>query len=170
MIRRKRTYGYTGFASGTRMIALVVLAGGAGAATATPDYPFSGRWRIDTTSTTGDTKPTVFEVRDGRFKRGDNASITADGRPHPVADDLYVDEQTISIDSDHLVKEIDKIRGKLAYTVDYSVSADGNTLTWHVASYTSPDGNAIRSETVQRRVGPAKKARISSRERGSALA
>lgn len=139
------------------MITLVVLAGGAGAATATTDYPFSGRWRMDTTSITGDTKPTVFQVRDGRFKRDDNASITADGRPHPVADDGYVDEQTISIDSDHLVKEVDKIRGKLAYTVDYSVSPDGNTLTWHVANYTSPDGNAARSETVQRRVGPAKK-------------
>lgn len=157
MIRCNGTCGYTGFASRTGMVALVMLVGSAAGATATPEYPFSGRWRIDTTSMTGDTKPTVFEVRDGRFKRDDNASITADGRPHPVADDLYVDEQTISIESDHLVKEIDKIRGKLAYTVDYSVSADGNTLTWHVASYTSPDGNAARSETVQRRVGPAKK-------------
>lgn len=157
MIRPKRTYRDKGFAKGARLITLVLLAGGAGAATAAPDYPFSGRWRVDITSITGDTKPTVFQVRDGRFKRDDNASITADGRPHPVADDLYVDEQTISIDSDHLVKEVDRIRGKLAYTVDYSISPDRNTLTWHVASYTSPDGNPDRSETVQRRVGPPKK-------------
>jgi hypothetical protein len=157
MIGRTRTHLLTGLARSVQLITLVVLANSAGAATATPDYPFSGRWRIDTTSITGDAKPTVFDVRGGRFKRDDNASITADGRPHPVTDDLYVDEQTISIDSDYLVKEVDKIRGKLAYTVDYSVSPDGNTLTWHVASYTGPDGNAVRSETVQRRVGLPKK-------------
>ena len=157
MIGGTETYRCTGLIRSARMIALVVLAGGAGDATASPDYPFNGRWRIDTTSVTGDIKPTVFDVRDGRFKRDDNPSVTADGRPHPVTDDLYVDEQTISIESDHLVKEVDKIRGKLAYTVDYSISPDGNTLTWHVASYTSPDGNAARSETVQRRVGPAGK-------------
>lgn len=157
MTRRNRIYRYPYLTSRARLITLVVLAGGPGVATATPDYPFSGRWRMDTTSITGNTKPTVFYVRDGRFKRDDKARITADGRPHPVVDDGYVDEQTISIDSDHLVKEIDKIRGKLAYTVDYSVSPDGNTLTWHVTSYTSPDGNAARSETVQRRVGSATK-------------
>ncbi|MGY2737338.1 hypothetical protein [Sphingomonas sp. UYP23] len=156
MMRRRGICQYKVFASGAQLITLVVLAGCAGAAAANPDYPFSGRWREDTTSITGDTKPTVFKVRDGRFKRDDNPSITADGRPHPVADDVYVDEQTISIDSDHLVKEIDKIRGKLAYTVDYSVSPDGNSLTSHVASYTSPDGKAVRSVTVKRRVGSAK--------------
>lgn len=157
MIRCKRTYRYTGFASCVRVVTLVVLSLGAGAATATPDYPFSGRWRIDTTSITGNTKPTVFQVRDGRFKRDGNASIAADGRPHPVAGDGYVDEQLISIESDHLVKEVDKIRGKLAYTVDYSISPDGNTLTLDVASYTSPDGQAVRNVTVKRRVGPAEK-------------
>jgi hypothetical protein len=157
MICCKSTYRRTGFASGARMTVLVMLVGCAGAAIATPNYPFSGRWRIDTESVTGNTKPTVFRVRDGRFKRDDNASIIADGRPHPVADDLYVDEQTISIVSNHLIREVDRLRGILAYTVDYRVSPNGNILTWHVASYTSPDGNAARSETVQRRVGPAKK-------------
>lgn len=153
----KITYRQTGFAKGARMIALVMLLGCVGAATATPNYPFSGRWRIDTTSVTGNTKPTVFLVRDGRFKRDDNESIIADGRPHPVADDLYVDEQTISIVSNYVIREVDKIRGKLAYAVDYIVSPDGNILKSNVASYTSPDGNAARSETVQRRVGQAKK-------------
>ncbi len=157
MIGRTKLHRLAGLARGVRMIALVILAGGTTAATATPDHSFSGRWRIDTKSITGDAKPTVFEVSNGRFKRDDNASITADGRPHAVADDLYVDEQTISIDSDHRVKEVDKIRGKLAYTVDYIISPDDNTLTWHVASYTGPDGKAVRSETVQRRVGSPKK-------------
>lgn len=58
------------------------------------------------------------------------------------------------MDSDFLVKEIDKVHGKLAYTVDYVVAPDGNTLTWHVGNYTNPNGEAVMSKTVQRRVGP----------------
>ena len=156
-MRRRGICRYTVFASGARIITLVVLAAGAGAATAAPEYPFNGRWRMDTASIKGDNRPTTFQLRDGRLKRDDNASVTADGHLHPVASDGYVDEQSIAVKSDHLVEEIDKIRGKLAYIVDYSISPDGNTLTSHVASYTSPDGKAVRSETVQRRVGSAKK-------------
>jgi hypothetical protein len=144
-----------GCAGSAFAIALVIMSAGVDAATS--DYPFTGRWRIDTTSFSGSTKPTVFHVRNGRFKRDDNATVTADGHPHPVAGDGYVDEQTISIESDHLVKEVDKIRGKLAYTVDYSISPDGNTLTWHLASYTSPSGQPVLGETVQQRVGAASK-------------
>jgi len=157
MIGCERTDLYTGFARAARVISIVALSVGAGAASATPDYPFNGRWRMDTASITGDIKPTIFQVRDGRFKRDDNPSVTADGHPHPVASDGYVDEQSIAVVSDHLVKEVDKIRGKLAYTIDYSISPDGDTLTWHVASFTSPDGKAVRSETEQCRVGPVKK-------------
>lgn len=159
MIRCKGSDGAANFACGARVITLVALSigAGAGAATPTPDCPFSGRWRMDTASVTGATKPTVFQVHDGRFKRDDGDSVTADGHPQPIAGDDYVDEQTIWVESDHRVKEVDKVRGKLAYTVDYSLSPDGNTLTWHVASYTSPDGKAVRNVTVQRRVGLIKK-------------
>ena len=147
--------GFMSLAVAVTVLPIGALSVYAGAPTTISDYPFSGRWRMDTTSITGDTKPTIFQVRDGLFKRDNNASVAADGRPHPVVGDGYVDEESIAVESDHLVKEVDKIRGKLAYTVDYSISPDGNTLTWHVASFTSPDGKAVQSETVQRRVGPA---------------
>lgn len=157
MIRCERTVRAAGSAKAARVVSFIVLSVGTGAAIAAPASPFNGRWRMDTASITVDTKPTVFQVRDGRFKRDDDASITADGHFHLVVGDDYVDEQSITIESGHVVKEVDKIRGKLAYTVDYSISPDGNTLTPHVVSYTSPDGKAVRSETVQRRVGLAKK-------------
>lgn len=157
MIRPKRTYRYTLFAKGARLITLVLLAGGSGAAIATPDYPFSGRWRIDTTSIKENAKPTLFRVGNGKFKRDDNQLLAADGHPHSIAGDGYVDETTISIESDHVVKEIDSIRGKIAYTVEYVVSDDENTLTWHVASFTSPDGQPVRNKTIMRRIGVAVK-------------
>lgn len=156
-MRCKRTDRHPELARVAWVTTLVVLSVGAGAATAPREYPFSGRWRMDTTSMTGDTKPAIFQLRNGRFKRDENASIAADGRLHPVAGGGYVDEQSISVESDHLVREVDKISGKLAYTVDYSISLDGNILTMHVASYTSPDGKAVRNQTVKRRIGPVKK-------------
>ena len=129
----------------------------AAAPAATPEYPFDGRWRMDTTSLKGNIKPTTFQLIDGGFKRDDNDIVTADGQFHHVSGSGYVDEQSISVKSDHVVKEVDKVRSKMAYTVEYVVSPDGNTLTWHVASYTSPSGKAVTSETVQRRIGPATK-------------
>ncbi|WP_242184618.1 hypothetical protein [Sphingomonas sp. CARO-RG-8B-R24-01] len=163
MIRPKENCRIARVACGARIIALAVLSIGVVASAETTDEAFTGRWRIDTASITGDIKPTVFRVRDGVFRRDDNRAVKADGRLHPVSSDGYVDEQSISIESDHVIKEIDKVRGKLAYTVDYVLSPDGDTLTWHVASYTGPDGQVVRGETVQRRIGsPSKGAHLIS--------
>lgn len=153
MIRAAQRYRSRKIARSACLIALAILSIGAGASNTGLDAAFTGRWRIDTASITGTVKPTVFQVGAGAFKRDDNTPVKADGQPHRIPSDGYVDEQSITIVGDHVVKEIDKIRGKLAYTVDYVVSPDGNTLTWHVASYTGPDGQPVKADTVQRRVG-----------------
>lgn len=153
MIRAGQRYRNHQVVRAAGVIALALLSVGAGAPDTSLDAAFTGRWRIDTASITGNVKPTVFRVGSGVFKRDDNTPVNADGQPHRIPSDGYVDEQSITIESDHFVKEVDKIRGKLAYTVDYVVSPDGNTLTWHVASYTGPDGQPVRGDTVQRRVG-----------------
>ena len=133
-------------------IAFVALALSAAAPPAR-EHQFTGRWRMDTTSIKGNVKPTVFRLAAGGFEKDDNGIISTDGALHKVPSDGYVDETSISVESDHIVKEIDKIHGKLAYTVDYIVSPDGSTLTWHVSSFTNPNGQAVKSETVQHRVG-----------------
>ena len=156
MIYRKLRHLFKRSSGGARLIALAALSVGAAAAAPDPDTLFSGRWRIDTTTITGMTKPTLFRVRDGHFSRDRDPGVLANGQFHPVSSDGYVDEQSITIENDHLVKEIDKIRGKVVYTVDYEISPDGNTLTWRIANYTSPDGKAALGETVQRRIGPVK--------------
>lgn len=137
------------------LIALVIGSLCAPSLASASDQSFSGRWRIDTKSVTGDVKPTVFRVVAGQFKRDGIQAVKADGTPTSITGDGYVDEITISIKSDHVIEEVDKIRGKLAYTVGYVVSPDGNTLTSHIASYTSPSGEAVEAETVMRRIGAA---------------
>jgi hypothetical protein len=162
MIRLKDAYGTIRLGVAAPLIALVAVpvyaAGGAA-----QDYPFTGRWRMDTTSLRGSVKPSIFQLIGGRFRRDDNTPVEADGLFHPVSGSRYVDEQSITVESDQVVKEVDRVHGKLAYTVEYNVSSDGNTLTWTVGNYTNPDGQAVMSVTVQRRVGlPMKGAHLIS--------
>lgn len=139
------------------------VAAGNGATAAIAKHPFNGRWRMDTTSLKGNIKPTIFQLADGGFRKDGEQIVRADGRLHPVTGSGYVDQTSISIESDHVVKEVDRVHGKLAYTVEYIVSPDRNTLTWHVASFTNPNGKAVTSETIQRRVGlPVKGAHLIS--------
>jgi len=109
---------------------------------------------MDTTSVKGNLKPTIIRLSGGVFKKDDDDAVKADGQLHPVSGGGYVDEQSISVASDHVVNEVDRVNGKLAYTVEYRISPDGNILTWDVGSYTNPNGVAVKSVTVQHRVGP----------------
>ena len=131
-------------------LALMLLPLGAAAEA---DHPFTGRWRMDTASLKGGMKPSTFRLADGVFSRDGGQPVKADGRFHMVSGSDYVDEKSISIVSDRVVLEVDKVRGRLAYTVEYSISSDGRTLTWNVANFTNPNGKAVKSVTMQRRVG-----------------
>jgi hypothetical protein len=141
------------FGMSVRTLALTFVMVCSNVAAAVPEPPFSGRWRMDTTSLKGNSKPSIFQVSDGTFRKDDNDTVKTDGKFHPVSGGGYVDEQSISIKNDRVIYEVDRIRGILAYTVEYKVSQDGNTLTWIVKNYTNPDGAAVESITVQRRVG-----------------
>jgi hypothetical protein len=112
---------------------------------------------MDTTSLKGAIKPTIIQLKNGKFRKDGAPAVVSDGRFHRVKSDGYVDEVSITVNSDRIVREVDRIRGKLAYKVEYVVSSDGTILTWNVASYTNPNGQAVRSVTVQRRVGSPSK-------------
>lgn len=137
-----------------RLGVLTVLIG-AGVSADTPEYYFNGRWRIDTTNVESDIKPTNIRLAAGRFSKDSDDIVAADGRFYRVSGGGYIDETSITIQNDYFVREVDKVHGKIVYIVDYTVSQDGNTLTWHVSSYTSPSGQVVKSKTVQRRLGQA---------------
>jgi len=157
----KRTH--TLLSKGAILNAFLAIFVSTSGAAATSERSFNGRWRIDTASLKGNVPPTTFVLTGGKFKRDGNEAVEADGQLHRVSGSGYVDEQSISVENDHVIKEVDKVRAKLAYTVEYVVSSDENTLTWHVASFTSPSGQAVTSETVMRRIGsPTKGAHLIS--------
>lgn len=123
------------------------------ASSAQPNEGFAGRWRADTTSLSK-VKPTVLLLTGGTFQEDKDHPIAADGLFHAVTDQGgYIDETSILVVSDRLVKQVDKAHGRIVYTVDYALSADGRQLTSHVTSFTNPTGQPSESETVERRVG-----------------
>lgn len=132
--------------------ALFVVSTPSGVFANRPDYPFSGRWRLDTSSFKKPPKPTIIQLSSEGLNRDNNGPVKADGKFHKISDP-YADEQSISVENAYVVKEIDRIRSKLAYTVEYVVSRDGKTLIWNVGNYTNPNGQAVKSRTVYRRVG-----------------
>ncbi|GAA3720281.1 hypothetical protein GCM10022268_30700 [Sphingomonas cynarae] len=119
---------------------------------------FDGRWRPDGSSMQTNAKPTVLILRDGLFRKGEEAEadvIPADGRLHPVHDNEYIDQVSITVIGDRSVREIDMLRGKVVYSVEYTVSPDGKTASWQVANQANPNGSVARSETRQRRIQPS---------------
>jgi hypothetical protein len=114
---------------------------------------FSGRWRVDTRSFKDNIRPTSLRLGSDGFKKDDDEPVIADGQFHKIRGDGYVDQQSISIENNLLIKEVDKLHNRVVYMVDYVISSDGNTLTTRVVSFTSPNGQSVRGQTVYRRKG-----------------
>ena len=117
---------------------------------------FDGRWRPDTSTMQNNAKPTAVLFENGIFNKDSERAedgVKADGKFHSISGDGYVDEIAIDVIDDHTIREIDKVHGKIVYTVKYIVSQDSNFLTWEVTSFANPDGKPVRSELRQRRVG-----------------
>jgi hypothetical protein len=116
---------------------------------------FNGIWLMDIPSTEG-AAPESFSLDRGIFSRGDGASklsVKADGRFHLVPSDGYVDAIAVTRSGSRKVRELDRYKGKLAYSVAYVVSADGSILVRKVVEYSKPDGRPIPTTITYRRIG-----------------
>lgn len=116
---------------------------------------FNGTWLMDIPSSEG-AAPESFSFDRNIFSRGDGASklsVKADGRFHSIPGDGYVDAVAVTMLGSHKVRELDRYQGKLAYSVVYVVSANGDTLTRKVIDYSKPDGRPIPTTNTYRRIG-----------------
>lgn len=121
--------------------------------------PFNGIWLADIPSNK-DAKPERFSLRRGLFSRGDAKSgltVKADGGFHPVSSDGYVDAVAFTVPGPNKGRELDRFKGKLVYSVAYTVSADGSTMTRKVVDFSKPDHKPIPTTITQRRIGRPKR-------------
>ena len=123
--------------------------------------PFNGSWLIDVPSAIKDAEQESFAIKNGIFSRGEGTSnliVKADGRFHPISSDDYVDAVAVTIVSPSKVRELDRFKGKLVYSVVYTVSPDGNTMTRKVVDFSNPDHRPVPTTVTHRRVGRPQRA------------
>lgn len=119
-----------------------------------PVSPFNGTWLMEIPSSKS-AEPESFSLSRGIFSRGDDKSkitIKADGNFHSIPDDGYVDAISVIILGPRELREQDRLKGKLVYSVTYRVSVDGKTLTRKVVDFSKPNKRPIPTVITDRRI------------------
>lgn len=119
--------------------------------------PFNGAWLMEIPRTEN-AEPESFLLNLGLFSRGDAKSkitIETDGHFHTIPSDGHVDAILVAIVSPREIRERDRLKGKLVYSVTYRVSVDGNTLTRAVVDFSKPDSRPISTVITDRRISQA---------------
>lgn len=115
--------------------------------------PFTGTWDMDLASISPP-PPVRFSLQNGLFSRDDwHRPVKADGIAHATPKDEYVDAIAVTVLGLRRVREIDYFKGKPAYSVVYTISADGGTLTRLVTDFTHPDHKPAATSLTYRRIG-----------------
>ena len=114
-----------------------------------------GTWRIDLNKTQLDSKPRVFDMKDGMYSCScdPNVKIKADGQEHKVTGSPYVDTMSATVVNDNTVKIVGKRDGKIAYEVTMTVSPDGKTMNRKFVEYPSGSEQPVTYNSVYSRVG-----------------
>jgi hypothetical protein len=122
------------------------------------DSPFDGTWVSKDESVTFDPKPYVSTLANGIFETNGAVppiKVKADGTDQPVKGHAYYDTVAVKSDGPDSVTTTFKKAGKTIGGSNYSVSADGKTLT---QKWTDSGGTETASgENIYTRVGPAPK-------------
>jgi hypothetical protein len=121
------------------LAAIVALA----PATALAASPFDGTWKIDTGTAQAPDKPNVFLLQGGTYSCRSCAvpfTIPADGAPHAIRGNPYVDSVAIKIVDPRTVVETDTKDGKTVFTYTMTVSPDRQTMTTILVDTSAANG------------------------------
>ena len=117
------------------VIALLLLLPGAALASSA----FDGTWKVrpDSAKTTG--RADQFQVLEGVYTCSScvpEVKVKADGSDQKVEGHDYYDTVAVMVVSPSAIHVVEKKAGKPAYSINYEVSTDGNTLTGKIQDYT----------------------------------
>jgi hypothetical protein len=94
--------------------------------------PFDGTWKIDVANVTPPTRPNVYLLLSDKFSCRSCAppfTIAADGAPHAISGNPYVDSVAIRVVDAHTVVETETKAGKTQWVYTMSVSPDRRNMT-----------------------------------------
>jgi hypothetical protein len=132
------------------LAAIVALA----PATVLAASPFDGTWKIDTGTAHAPDKPNVFLLQGGSYSCRSCAvpfTIPADGAPHAVSGNPYVDSVQIKIVDPRTVVETDTKAGKTVFAYTMTVAPDRQTMTTVFADSSAANGVPAGGTILQER-------------------
>ncbi len=120
--------------------------------------PFDGTWKIDVANVAPPTKPNVYLLLSGEYSCRSCApsfTIPADGAPHPISGNPYVDSVAIKIVDARTVVETETKAGKTQWVYTMSVSADLKNMTTVMIDTSAVNGLPARGTFHQARTEDA---------------
>ncbi len=118
---------------------------------------FNGIWRINDDKWQLDTKPDVYELKDGMFSCLScvpKVSVKADGTDQKLTGNPEIDTESVKIVDPNTIEVIAKKDGRVTFQAMAKVSSDGKMLERHVDGYTT-DGTKSSFSTELARSGEA---------------
>ncbi len=122
----------------------------------TASTDFNGAWLIDLASMEEPSAPQTLSLDRGYFSIGEDTpdfTVKADGKFQALEAGNYVDAVSITQLSSREIRELDRYKGKIVYTVVYKASQTGDTLTREVTDFSKPEGRPSLTTITYRRIG-----------------
>lgn len=116
----------------------------------------NGTWKLDLNQVKMDSKPRVFELKDGMYACltcDAKTKIKADGQEHKIIGSPYADSEKVTVMDPSNVEVVGTRNGKLAFKADFTVSSDGKTLTRQFEEHPPGSSQPANSTAIYSRVG-----------------
>lgn len=120
--------------------------------------PFDGTWKISLGTAQPPDKPNVYLLQDGRYSCLSCAptfTVPADGAPHAVAGNPYIDAVAIKVVDPRTVVETESKAGKTIWVYTMSVAADHQSMTSVMIDNSAANGVPARGTIIQARTKEA---------------
>jgi hypothetical protein len=117
-----------------------------------------GTWKIDLNKAQLDSKPTVYELKNGMYSCSTcdpKVNIKADGKEHKITGSPYVDSEKITAVSGSTVERVGMKDGKVAFRDTLTISPDGMTMTERYEGHPAGSEQAVMATGIYSRVGEA---------------
>lgn len=115
-----------------------------------------GTWRVDLNKAQLDTKPRVYELKDGVYTCSTcdpKITMKADGQDHPVTGSPYIDTASITVVNNNTTERVGKKGGKVVVRETMTVSPDGKMLTQKFEEHPAASDQAVTATGIYSRVG-----------------
>jgi hypothetical protein len=116
----------------------------------------NGTWKIDLNKLQMDSKPQVFELKDGMYSCSTcdpKVMVKADGQDQAVTGNPYADTLSVKVIDANTIERVGKKDGKISFRETLAVSADGKSSTFKYEGHPAGGSQTVNAAGMYSRVG-----------------